>query len=131
MRKRVLIIEDEAIVARSLTILLRRWGYDVAGTADNGFRAIELAMETLPDLLLMDVRLDGLMDGLEAAAQIVEQRSVPVVYLTAYANTMVRDHSKMVAPFLCVTKPFSEDNLQAAIETALRLTVVSGSTAIN
>ena len=119
--KRILIIEDEQIVAQDLQNLLRRLGYQPVGSTNNGPDAIRLAAETQPDLILMDVKLDGTMDGVEASIEIAKERAVPIVYLTAYSNSFISHPSNMVYPFLCVAKPFSAASVGAAIESALGL----------
>lgn len=123
--KRVLLVEDEQIVARDLQTVLRRLGYATVGIACTGLDAIQLAAETLPDLILMDVRLRGGMDGIEAARSIVKSQPIPIIYLTGYPSTFMSDSRGMVSPFLCVAKPVSVTNLQAVVETALALTPAS------
>ncbi|MDQ7054267.1 MAG: response regulator [candidate division KSB1 bacterium] len=86
-RTRVLIVEDENIVALDIQNRLQRLGYEVVGVASSGELAIRVALDTRPDLLLMDIRLKGKMDGIEAAKAIIKQLQIPVVYLTAYADS--------------------------------------------
>lgn len=117
--KRILVIEDEQIVARDLGNLLKRLGHVPLGPAGSGPKAIELAEQTQPDLILMDIRLNGSMDGVEASHEIVRKRPGPVIYLTAYTGTFVCSPWEMVDPYLCLAKPFSERGVQAAIESAL------------
>lgn len=117
--KRILVIEDEQIVARDLQNLLRRLGHVAIGTAANGEDAVRIAAETLPDLILMDVQLDGMMDGVQASFEITRRQPVPIVYITAFPGTFLCEPSKMVSPFLCVAKPFSAATVQAAIDSAL------------
>jgi len=117
--KRILIIEDEQIVAQDLQNLLRRLGHTPIGSAGNGPDAIRMAAETQPDLILMDVRLDGDMDGVEASIEIARKCAVPIVYLTAYSDSFIARPSSMVFPFLCLAKPFSAAAVEAVIESAL------------
>lgn len=117
--KRILVIEDEQIVARDISNLLKRLGFAPLGPAASGQEAIQLAAQTEPDLILMDVRLSGGMDGVEAAHEIVRNRTVPIVYLTAYPGTFVCSPWEMAPPYLCLAKPFSAACMQAAIESAL------------
>jgi CheY-like chemotaxis protein len=116
---RILIVEDEQILAADLETKLRGLGYAVEHVATSGEEAVRLAQELSPDLVLMDVRLSGAMDGLEAARQIQEKTRIPIVYLTAYSDVFVRDPSKMQAPGLCVAKPFLISDLRDIIELAL------------
>ena len=117
--KRILVIEDEQIVARDLQNVLNRLGYVFVGSAATGREAIDMAAATQPDLILMDIGLDGPMDGIDASIEIVEKQAVPVVYLTAYPGTFFYNSSRMVAPFLCIAKPFSVPSLDAIIQNAL------------
>jgi CheY-like chemotaxis protein len=119
--KRILVIEDEQIVARDLQNVLRRLGHLPVGSAASGRDAIKMAAETQPDLILMDIRLDGPMNGIEASQAIVENRPVPIVYLTAFPGTFIYDASRMVSPYMCVAKPFSVPHLDAIILSALGL----------
>ncbi|HEX4750791.1 MAG TPA: response regulator [Bryobacteraceae bacterium] len=115
--KRILIVEDELIVARDLQNILRRLGHRMIGQVANGPDAIRMAAESRPDLILMDLVLDGSMDGLETALEIARHRQVPIIYITANSNTIVCRPSKMVFPFLCVAKPFSATIVESAIES--------------
>jgi CheY-like chemotaxis protein len=118
LKKRILVIEDELIVALDLQNALKRLGYIPLGPATSGPEAIEMARETLPDLILMDVELDGVMDGVQASIEIVKERRVPIIYITAYPGTFIRNSSNMVHPFLCAAKPFSVPGLKALLESA-------------
>jgi len=115
--KRVLLIENEWIIAHDLEFLLRRLGHTPIGYAANGPDAIRLAAETNPDLILMDIHLDGPIDGVQAAVEIVRRHTVPVIYLTANSHVFLRGNSDMVAPYVCIAKPFSEYCVRAAIES--------------
>ena len=117
---RILIVEDEGIVARDILLRLKRLGYRVCGTAATGREAIETALATRPDLVLMDVHLKGDMDGIAAARRIDGALGVPVVYLTAYSDddTIQRAASADAVGYLL--KPFEERELRAAIEVALQ-----------
>jgi len=115
--KRILIIEDELLVARDLENLLRRLGHVPIGPASNGSDAIRLAREEKPDLILMDIRLDGPIDGVQAAIEIVRSHNIPVIYITANSRTFLDGNAEMVHPYLCVAKPFSELSVRAAIES--------------
>lgn len=97
--KRILVIEDEQIVARDLQSLLQRLGHRAIGQAANGPDAIRLAADTRPDLILMDLVLDGSMDGVEASIEITRHRSVPIIYITANSNSFIRGQSKRFTPF--------------------------------
>jgi CheY-like chemotaxis protein len=115
----ILIVEDEQILAADLQNKLRRLGYCVDGIATSGEEAIRRAQERLPSLVLMDVRLSGTMDGVEAARQIQANTSIPIVYITGYSDLFLRDPSIMQAPGLCIAKPFLISDLRDIVEIAL------------
>jgi PAS domain S-box-containing protein len=116
---RLLVVENERIVALSLRRQLEALGYEVAGQAVSGDEAIRLAGQLRPHLVLMDVRLEGAMDGVEASAIIRERFHLPVVYLTSYSNREVLERAKLTEPFGYVLKPYEERELHVVIEMAL------------
>lgn len=118
--ERILIVEDERIVARDIAKRLQKLGYSVVDSVATGEEAIAKAAVTNPDLILMDIHLKGEMDGIEAAEQIGSQHQVPIVYLTAYADEDTLQRAKVTEPFGYVVKPFDEQDLHVAIEIALR-----------
>jgi CheY-like chemotaxis protein len=118
-KKQILVVEDEQIVARDLKRLLTKLGYVALGPVTSGLDAIQVAAEKLPDLVLMDIRLEGPMDGVEASAQIFSHRQVPIIYLTAFPETFIREPLGMVYPFLCAAKPYSDNGLEAIIQSVL------------
>jgi signal transduction histidine kinase len=117
---KILVVEDERIVAKDISRRLERLGYIVVATASSGQEAIQKAIKTQPDLVLMDVQLKGEMDGIEAAQQIRVGLDVPVIYLTAYADQNTLQRAKITEPFGYIVKPFDERDLHATIEIALR-----------
>ncbi len=116
---RVLIVEDEAIIAADLAGKLDMLGYEVVGTAASGEEAVELACRLCPQLVLMDICLKGAMDGINAAEAIHGRLDVPVIYLTAHSDAATLARSKLSEPFGYVLKPFEERELATAIEIAL------------
>ncbi len=114
----VLVVEDEPIVALELQSYLDGMGYACAGHVTSGEAAIEAAARLRPDLVLMDVTLDGPMDGIEAAEAIRATRDVPVVFLTAFGDPQTVARAKAAAPFGYLLKPFEERDLRAALEVA-------------
>jgi two-component system cell cycle sensor histidine kinase/response regulator CckA len=118
-KERILVVEDENIVALDLRNQLTRLGYTVPAMASSGEDAIRKAAEMHPDLVLMDIKLRGKMDGVEAAQQIEDQLRIPVIYLTAFADEATLRRAKITSPFGYVIKPFEERNLAATIEMAL------------
>lgn len=117
MQLRILVVEDEQIVAADLSAKLKRLGYEVAGIASSGEDAIALAEKLRPQLVLMDVRLRGHMDGTEAARHIQRSTGAPIIFITAYAEIFLRDPSLMNPPGLCISKPFSMGQLRAVLDT--------------
>ncbi|BAZ52861.1 two-component hybrid sensor and regulator [Nostoc sp. NIES-4103] len=115
----ILIVEDEAIVAKDLGNRLKRFGYTVPAIASSGQEAINKALEIRPDLVLMDIRLKGEMDGVEAAQEIHKYLDIPIIYLTAYADEHTLERAKITEPFGYLLKPFKERELQTNIEIAL------------
>lgn len=117
--KRILIVEDEGIVAADLEDRLLRLGYTVAGKVTTGRAAIDATAKLRPDLVLMDIILAGPMDGVEAAATITRDLEVPVIYLTAHADEFTMKRAQLSGPFGYVLKPFDERELHVAVEIAL------------
>jgi diguanylate cyclase (GGDEF)-like protein/PAS domain S-box-containing protein len=118
-KRRILVVEDERLVARHIENMVRGLGYQVAGVAATGEDAIRITLESLPDLVLMDIMLRGDMDGIAASEQIWDKAAIPVVYLTAYADEATLERAKVTDPFGYLLKPFEERELYTAIEMAL------------
>ena len=116
---RILVIEDEAIVAADIQDRLEALGYDVAGWGTTGDEALDLARTTTPDLILMDIMLKGPMNGIQAAHLIRIEMSLPVIFLTANSDEAVLDQAKISEPFAYLLKPFEERQLRTNIEMAL------------
>ncbi|MBD2566951.1 hybrid sensor histidine kinase/response regulator [Anabaena lutea] len=116
---KILVVEDEIIVARTIASQLHQLGYIVTGTASSGKAAIAKALETQPELVLMDIILKGEMDGITAAGDIREQCDIPVIFLTAYGDDHTLERAKITQPFGYVVKPFTIQDLRISIEIAL------------
>jgi two-component system, sensor histidine kinase len=115
----ILIVDDEIIIARELELRLEKLGYGVRGIASSGAEAIRLIEEKQPNLVLMDIVLKGEMDGVETAAEIRRRWSLPLIYLSAYADEATVKRAQITEPFGYLVKPFSERELRANIEMAL------------
>ena len=115
----ILIVEDEAIVAADLAGKLRQLGYKVAGITAQGAEAVALAERLSPHLVLMDIQLEGPMDGIETAQAIRDRQDVPVIYLTAHSDAATLSRAKLSGPFGYILKPFDERELATQIELAL------------
>ena len=116
---RIMVVEDEAIVAEEIRSRLTYLKYGVPAVAASGEEAVKLAEETFPDLVLMDIRLKGDMDGVNAAEEIRSRFNIPVVYLTAYADDETLQRAKLTEPYGYILKPFKEKDLRTNIEIAL------------
>ena len=119
MEKKILIVEDQAMVAMTIEAELGQLGYTVAGIAATGEGAINLAREKKPDLILMDINLEGEMDGIAAAEQIQLFLDSPIIYLTAYSDEETLQRAGMTTPFTYLTKPYKLRDLHSNIEMAL------------
>jgi two-component system cell cycle sensor histidine kinase/response regulator CckA len=113
---RIQIVEDERIIALDIKNQLESMNYSVAGICDSGETAIDLAEKENPDVILMDIRLKGAMDGIEAAQKIHDRFDIPVIYLTSYADKTTLERARLTEPFGYLMKSFTNDTLKAAIE---------------
>ena len=107
----ILVVEDENIVAKDIEHRLKALGYHVPALASSGEEALKRAQETSPDLVLMDIRLKGTMDGVETAEELRRRFNIPVAYLTAYADANTLQRAKVTEPFGYILKPFEEREL--------------------
>ncbi len=117
-KPRIMLVEDEKVVAADIEECVKGLGYDVVGAAASGTEALRLAAKTMPDLVLMDIKLKGPLDGVDVAGALYEQHKIPVVYLTAHADAEILERAKRTAPSGYVLKPFDERTLRTAIEIA-------------
>lgn len=115
----ILLVEDEYILALDLERQLTELGYKVIGFVASGEEAIALAHQHKPDLILMDIKIKGAIDGIEAARRIQEQDAIPVIYITAYSDRLFLDRAKITEPFGYLVKPVNRRELSANIEMAL------------
>ncbi len=116
---RIMVVEDEIVVAMDLRSKLTALGYIVTDTVVSGEEAIEKASDTMPDLVFMDIKLAGELDGIEAAEQIRRRHNIPVVYLTAHTDEKTLQKAKLSRPYSYLIKPFSEKDLRPTIEVSL------------
>jgi CheY-like chemotaxis protein len=119
-KARIMIVEDEYIVALDEASLLESWGYDVVAVAHSGEEAIEKAFQTSPDLILMDVKIRGLInDGIEAAKYLNERTKLPIIFLTAMTDEITQLRAKYARPAGYITKPYHEEDLARLIAEVL------------
>ena len=125
-KSRIMIVEDEGLVALAIEKSLKTFGYDVPVTVSTGEDAVRKVVEVEPDLVLMDIRLKGDIDGVEAADRIRSAFHIPIVYLTAYSEDKTLERARLTEPFGYITKPFEERTLQATVEMALYKSTIEG-----
>lgn len=118
-KARIMVVEDEGIVAMDIRNRLRRLGYEVPAIAKSGEVAIKKVVEAHPDLVLMDIMLKGDMDGIEASMAIQKLINVSVIYATASSDERTIQRAKTAGSCGYLIKPFSDDELQNAIKNAL------------
>jgi PAS domain S-box-containing protein len=116
---KIFIVEDEAIVAESLNDQLEALGYIVTGKAPSGEEALRNIKNNLPNLVLMDIMLEGEMDGVETAQQIRELYGIPVIFLSAYSDSETLGRAKLTEPFGYLIKPYKERELHTTLEITL------------
>jgi PAS domain S-box-containing protein len=116
---KILVVEDEWIIANAIQISLKRMGYTVTGIVSSGEKAITKIEKSMPHLVLMDIVLQGDIDGIELADKIKDKFNIPVIYLTAYLDDEMLERAKITEPFGYIIKPFKDRELYASIELAL------------
>ena len=116
---RILIVEDERIVALNLQQRLIKLGYDVVGRAASGAEALAKARDSQADLVLMDIHIEGPMDGVDTAMRLIEEQQLRVIYLTAYSEDSTLERARHTQPYGYLLKPFSERELHATLQMAL------------
>jgi PAS domain S-box-containing protein len=115
----ILIVEDDFVIAKVLAESLQELGYQVAGIISTGEEAVERAAKVHPDLVLMDIRLKGDMDGIEAGEAISGDLHIPIVYLTAYSDERTVERAKITEPYGYLIKPFTDTELKTTLEMAI------------
>ena len=118
--EKIVIAEDEAIIAENLRMLLEEFGYEVCGVAATGIEVLVLVERESPALVLMDINLRGEFDGIHTSLLIKNQFEVPTVYITGEMDTYTCDRAKLTDPLGFVTKPFTANDIKVAISLAVR-----------
>ena len=119
MKRRILLVEDEIIIASSIQKWLEDINYTVTGIAPSAEKAMMLIEQQIPDLILMDIMLQGDMDGIDLADKIHEKYSVPIIFLTAYSDENTLERARISGPYGYLLKPVNQKDLSIAIENAL------------
>ncbi len=117
--KKILLIEDEGIISMNAAYALRESGYSVTGSPDTGEDAIEMLKLERPDLAIIDITLDGMLDGIHVAEHINENYQIPIIYLTAHKDRDIIDRAKETNPFGILYKPCENKNLLRMVADAL------------
>lgn len=116
----ILVVEDEGIVAMNMKLSLLGMGFEVLPIAISGPSAIDIASRTRPDVVLMDIRLRGKMDGVQTAEAIAREHGVPVIYVTAHTDEETVERARRTNPSALLRKPVSDIELKSAIMDALK-----------
>jgi CheY-like chemotaxis protein len=118
-KSRILVVEDEQNVAEVLKARLESYGYEVCRIVSSGADALTAAAEMTPDVIMMDIKIQGPMDGIETAGLIRQSYEIPVIYLTAYSDDRLLQRAKATEPLAYILKPYDGAELRSAIEIAL------------
>lgn len=116
---KILIVEDEMIIAAKISMQLTNLGYEVTGILPRGEEAILHVEENKPDIILLDINLKGKLDGIETAAQLQQRDNIPIIYLTANSDEATFNRAKPTRPYAFIAKPFKQLDLQRAIELTI------------
>jgi PAS domain S-box-containing protein len=119
MKGRIVVVEDDDLIAHLIGLMLKRRDYTVTGWATTGEEALARVVETTPDLVLMDIRLNGRLDGIDAATYVRTVLKVPVVFVTASGDDATLARAQRAHPYGVITKPFNEREMFSAIEFAI------------
>ncbi len=120
IKRKILVVEDERIIARDIAMQLCDLGYEPLGPAHNGEQSVEMAGELRPDLVMMDVHLSSAMDGIEAAQAIRTQFDIPTVFLSAFSGDANSARAQLAKPAGYLAKPFEDYELREVIEAAFK-----------
>ena len=124
LKPKILVVEDESIIAMDLRITLSRMGYEVTSVVNNALAAIQKAEQDKPDIILMDIMLGGSLDGIEAAKIISYNHSTPIIYVTALKDEETMKRAYLPEPYLFLMKPYTENELKRVIENMLKTRAV-------
>lgn len=118
-KEKILFVEDDDVLARIISWRLTNLGYQVCGRATSGKEAMELVVQEKPDIVLMDINIQGDIDGVETTEMIKKAFKTPVIYLTSHSDGPTLERAKATQPDGFVLKPFGDNELRVAIELAL------------
>jgi len=116
--KKVLIVEDDLIIAMVIENMVKDLGHEVIGKTNTGEEAVDMALDLKPDIILMDIRLKGEMDGIEAVSKIREKMTVPVIYITGNSDQLNKERAEETGFISLITKPFTKIDLDKSFQLA-------------
>jgi len=116
---KILIVEDERMIAEDIKYTLNKYNYEIVGIFKNGKDAIDSVSKKKPDIILMDILLEGDINGIDTGRIILKDHNIPIIFLTAFADTETVESAKSITPYGYILKPFEQAELYAAIEIAL------------
>jgi CheY-like chemotaxis protein len=117
---KVLIVEDDKLIVHIEQWRLSKLGYDVCGSAGTGTEALNCVAKMRPDIILMDISLEGEMDGIEAARQIKKDFNIPVIFVSAHVDGATIERARAIHPEGFIQKPFNDDDLRVAIKLGIK-----------
>jgi len=117
---KVLIVEDDKLIAHIEQWRLSKLGYDVCGSAGTGIESLNCVAKMRPDIILMDISLEGEMDGIETARQIKKDFNIPVIFVSAHVDGATIERARAIHPEGFIQKPFNDDDLRVAIELGIK-----------
>ena len=117
---KILLAEDEIIIAQCLKMDLEKHGYEVCKFVSRGEDAIETAKKEDPDVILMDIHLSGKMDGIEAAMKIIAHKNIPIIFMTGYNETNIFERAQKINPVACLGKPIEFFELKPVIDSIFK-----------
>jgi len=118
-KTKVLIVEDESIVAKDIQNILLKNNFEVLGVANNAETTLNYISQEVPDVILMDIMIKGNINGIELSHKIKEEYDIPIIFLTAYSDTPTLEKAKVVEPYAYISKPFKNADILSAIEISL------------
>ncbi|NQV13909.1 response regulator [bacterium] len=117
-KKQILVVEDDIQMSKFIQLRLENMGYEVVGDAVNCTQALERSRKLKPDLIIMDIMLEGRDDGIDTAQKIIAQQQIPIIYLTAHEDEALFERAKITEPFGYLIKPFNDRDLRIVLETS-------------
>jgi CheY-like chemotaxis protein len=120
IKAKILIVEDEIIIARALRKEIEDLGYEVCPLSSSGEEAFEIAENEKPDLVIMDIHIQGTMDGVEAARQIKDRFGIPAIFATGYSEDEIKEKAEVTESYQYLIKPFGKNNIKSSIELSLQ-----------